>query len=53
MRTEISAGGIVYKKQGNTVVWLIAKHSGYHKWGFPKGLVEISVSDRFPYLHIP
>ncbi len=34
--TEHSAGGVVYKK----LKWLICKHSGYHKWVLPKGIVE-------------
>jgi len=39
-KTEVSAGGVVYKKENDTTFWLIAKHSGYHQWGLPKGLVE-------------
>jgi len=35
-KREFSAGGVVY--QGNK--WLVCKHSGYHKWVLPKGLVE-------------
>ena len=37
-RQENSAGGCVYKRQEN--VWLLGKHSGYHKWVLPKGLIE-------------
>ena len=37
---EKSAGGVVYRNQGSTVEFLIGKHSGYHKWVLPKGLVE-------------
>ena len=40
MRTEVSAGGVVYKKAGAKTLWLICKHSGYHRWAFPKGLIE-------------
>lgn len=40
MRIEISAGGVVYKKAGSKTFWLICKHSGYHQWAFPKGLIE-------------
>lgn len=40
MKTEISAGGLVYKHQSGGLVWLVVKHSGYHKWGFPKGRIE-------------
>ena len=39
-KQEISAGGVVYKKEHNNIYWLIAKHSGYHQWAFPKGLIE-------------
>jgi len=39
-RQEVSAGGVVYKAQGDSYVVLVAKHSGYHKWVLPKGLVE-------------
>ncbi len=35
-RREFSAGGVVYKGKK----WLVCKHSGYHKWVLPKGLVE-------------
>ena len=48
---EISAGGVVYRvkreisnlKFSNSQIkyeFLIGKHSGYHKWVLPKGLVE-------------
>jgi len=39
-KREFSAGGVVYKKRKGGVGWLVCKHSGYHKWVFPKGLVE-------------
>ena len=39
-KREFSAGGVVYKKGKRGVKWLVCKHSGYHKWVFPKGLVE-------------
>jgi len=35
-KREFSAGGVIFK--GNK--WLVCKHSGYHKWVLPKGLVE-------------
>jgi 8-oxo-dGTP pyrophosphatase MutT (NUDIX family) len=38
--TEHSAGGCVYKTSDNQTLWLIGKHSGYHKWVLPKGLIE-------------
>ncbi|MEA3355311.1 MAG: NUDIX domain-containing protein [Patescibacteria group bacterium] len=41
-KREFSAGGVVYlpAQAGKNDKWLVCKHSGYHKWGFPKGLVE-------------
>ena len=39
-KREFSAGGVVYKKDKSGVKWLVCKHSGYHKWVLPKGLVE-------------
>lgn len=38
-RTETSAGGIVFKKLGNEILWLVTKHSQYKAWSFPKGLI--------------
>ncbi len=37
---EVSAGGVVYRKTLEKCEFLIGKHSGYHKWVLPKGLVE-------------
>lgn len=37
---EFSAGGVVYKKYKNKTIFLLGKHSGYHKWVLPKGLIE-------------
>lgn len=39
-KQELSAGGVVYKKEDGQILWLVCKHSGYHKWVLPKGLVE-------------
>lgn len=39
MKFEFSAGGIVYKKENGKIFVLIAKHSQYHGWVFPKGLI--------------
>lgn len=41
---EKSAGGIVYRQNGGKYEFLLGKHSGYHKWVLPKGLVEKSES---------
>lgn len=40
LKREFSAGGVVYKRQRGKMVWLVGKHSGYHKWVLPKGLIE-------------
>ncbi len=42
-KRETSAGGIVYKKEGNNILWLITQHSQHKGWGFPKGLVGDNV----------
>ncbi|PWU23492.1 NUDIX hydrolase [Candidatus Cerribacteria bacterium 'Amazon FNV 2010 28 9'] len=39
-KNETSAGGVVFRKKGKNYEVLISKHSGYHKWVLPKGLVE-------------
>lgn len=38
-KKEVSAGGIVYKKTGDSILWLITQHSKHKGWGFPKGIV--------------
>lgn len=38
-RDEISAGGVVYRKNNDQIEVLICKDAGYHKWVLPKGLV--------------
>jgi len=44
-RREFSAGCVVFRQQTTnnkqqTTKYLIGKHSGYHKWVLPKGLIE-------------
>lgn len=39
-KREFSAGGAVYKQDGDEVLWLVCQHSGYHKWVLPKGLID-------------
>lgn len=38
-KKEVSAGGIVFKRDTNNVLWLITQHSQHKGWSFPKGLV--------------
>lgn len=40
MKFEFSAGGCVFKSESGNTFWLVGKHSGYHKWVLPKGLIE-------------
>jgi len=37
---EKSAGGVVFRKIDGKYEFLLGKHSGYHKWVLPKGLIE-------------
>ena len=39
-KNELSSGCVVYQKKNNTALYALGKHSGYHKWVLPKGLVE-------------
>lgn len=39
MKFEFSAGGIVYKKEGDKNLVLVSQHSQHHGWVFPKGLI--------------
>ena len=38
-KKEVSAGGIVFKKGDENVLWLITQHSQHRGWGFPKGII--------------
>ena len=38
-KKETSSGGIVFKKEGEKILWLITQHSQNKSWGFPKGLI--------------
>ena len=40
IRREFSAGGVVYRRVDERLLVLVGKHSGYHKWVLPKGLIE-------------
>ncbi len=45
-RAEHSAGGCVFKMVEGNSKWLLGKHSGYHKWVLPKGMIEAGESVR-------
>ena len=40
MVREFSAGGVVYKSASGRILWMVAQHSGYGGWIFPKGHIE-------------
>jgi 8-oxo-dGTP pyrophosphatase MutT (NUDIX family) len=40
IKQETSAGGVIYRRAGDSYEFLLGKHSGYHKWVLPKGMVE-------------
>lgn len=44
-KTEISAGGIVFKKLKNNQVWLVTQHSQHKGWSFPKGLIGDNIKN--------
>ncbi len=39
MKFEFSAGGVVFKKEDDKTLILVAQHSQHHGWVFPKGLI--------------
>jgi len=44
-KKEASAGGIIFKKEGDQIFWLIIQHSQHKGWVFPKGLVGDNVKN--------
>jgi len=44
-KKETAAGGIVFKKEGASVLWLITQHSLNKGWGFPKGIIGDTVEN--------
>lgn len=40
MKSETSAGGVVYRKKNNRIEFLIVQHSGHHRWVLPKGWID-------------
>src|SRR5581483_189301 len=39
MKFEFSAGGIVFKKNGEELEILVCQHSQHNEWVFPKGII--------------
>jgi 8-oxo-dGTP pyrophosphatase MutT (NUDIX family) len=44
----VSAGGIVFRKNGDSTEWLVTQHSLHKAWGFPKGYVGDIDKDEKP-----
>ncbi|MDD3532296.1 MAG: NUDIX domain-containing protein [Candidatus Shapirobacteria bacterium] len=40
MRRQFSAGGVVYKKEGDKTLWLLIQPKDTNRWQFPKGWIE-------------
>jgi len=40
VKREFSAGGIVYRKEPEGILWLVIKPTGDNRWRFPKGKIE-------------
>ena len=40
MKRQFSAGGVVYKKEGNKTLWLLIQPKDTDRWQFPKGWIE-------------
>jgi 8-oxo-dGTP pyrophosphatase MutT (NUDIX family) len=45
MKFQFSAGGIVFKKNGDKAEILVSQHSQHHGWVFPKGLIGDHVEE--------
>ena len=39
MKFEFSAGGVVFKKEDDRTLVLLAQHGQHHGWVFPKGII--------------
>ena len=40
VKREFSAGGVVFRREPEGVLWLVVKPKGSEKWRFPKGKIE-------------
>ncbi len=45
MKSQFSAGGVVFKKENNKTYILIAQHSQHHGWVFPKGFIGDKIAN--------
>jgi 8-oxo-dGTP pyrophosphatase MutT (NUDIX family) len=45
MKFQFSAGGVVYKKEGDKTFVLVCQHSQHHGWVFPKGLIGDKIAN--------
>lgn len=40
IKREFSAGGVVFRKEPEGILWLVVKPKGNTRWRFPKGWIE-------------
>lgn len=40
IKREFSAGGVVFRKEPEGILWLVVKPTGSEKWRLPKGWIE-------------
>ena len=40
VKREFSAGGVVFRREPEGVLWLVVKPKGSEQWRFPKGKIE-------------
>jgi 8-oxo-dGTP pyrophosphatase MutT (NUDIX family) len=40
LKREFSGGGVVFKKKGKEIYWLLINPKDTNRWQFPKGLIE-------------
>jgi len=44
VKREFSAGGVVFRREPEGILWLVVKPKGSEQWRFPKGRIEKSES---------
>lgn len=46
LKREFSAGGVIFKKKGKEIYWLLINPKDTDRWQFPKGLIEKGETSR-------
>lgn len=44
VKKEFSAGGVIFRREPEGVLWLVVKSKGDNRWRFPKGGIETGES---------